>query len=169
MATFEKITTVEVGSGGASSIDFTSIPSTFTDLCLLLSLRSGNSGLIYADTRIRFNSSGSDTNHSGRYLEGSGSAASSYSLAYVYAPMDGSAATASTFANTQIYIPNYTASTAKPISIDTVLENNATTAYASLGAGLYNSSSAISSIYVINSSGNIAQYSSATLYGIKKA
>jgi hypothetical protein len=31
MATFEKIATVDVGSGGAASIDFSSIPSTYTD------------------------------------------------------------------------------------------------------------------------------------------
>jgi hypothetical protein len=32
--TYEAIATVEVGSGGASTIDFTSIPSTYTDLVL---------------------------------------------------------------------------------------------------------------------------------------
>ena len=37
--TFTKIASVTVGSGGASSIDFTSIPSTYTDLCVKLSTR----------------------------------------------------------------------------------------------------------------------------------
>ena len=38
--TFEQITTVTVGSGGASSIDFTSIPQTYTDLVIKTSARN---------------------------------------------------------------------------------------------------------------------------------
>ena len=38
--TFKKIQTVTVGSGGAASIDFTSIPQTYTDLKIVLSART---------------------------------------------------------------------------------------------------------------------------------
>ena len=38
--TYTLISSVTVGSGGAASIEFTSIPSTYTDLVLKLSARS---------------------------------------------------------------------------------------------------------------------------------
>ena len=38
--TFTKIASVSVGAGGASSIDFTSIPSTYTDLVVKVSYRT---------------------------------------------------------------------------------------------------------------------------------
>ena len=40
MATYTLISSVTVGAGGASSIDFTSIPSTYTDLLVKISARS---------------------------------------------------------------------------------------------------------------------------------
>jgi hypothetical protein len=41
--TYEAIATVEVGSGGAADIEFTSIPGTYTDLVLKLSARGTRS------------------------------------------------------------------------------------------------------------------------------
>ena len=52
--TLVKIQTVTVGSGGASSIDFTSIPQTYTDLCLVYSAR-----LTTTDTNWRLKINGS--------------------------------------------------------------------------------------------------------------
>ena len=52
--TFIKIASVTVGSGGASSIDFTSIPSTYTDLVVVHSLR-GTNAAVYQQARIQFN------------------------------------------------------------------------------------------------------------------
>ena len=43
--TLTKIQTVTVGSGGASSITFSSIPSTYTDLCLKYSIRTSSNTL----------------------------------------------------------------------------------------------------------------------------
>ena len=41
---FKALSTVTVGAGGAASIDFTSIPSTYTDLQILCSLKTSYSG-----------------------------------------------------------------------------------------------------------------------------
>ena len=50
-----------------------------------------------------------------------------------------------------------------------VSENNATTAYATLNAGLWSNTAAINAIGLTITSGqNFAQYSTATLYGILK-
>jgi hypothetical protein len=165
--TYVAIATTTVGSGGASTISFTSIPGTYTDLLLVYSLRSSTSG---EDSLIKFN--GSSSNFSSRSLKGDGSSASSgnrsdnvFSASQVY-----STYTANTFSNGSIYIPNYAGSNNKSFSIDTVLENNATSASSELRAGLWSNTAAITSITLENyAAGNYVQYSSATLYGISKS
>jgi hypothetical protein len=174
MATaFEKIASVEVGALGASTIDFTSIPSTFTDLNLKLSIRNNNAtGGTFQNLFMTFNGVG--TGYSGRNIQafGSGSAGSSTSTdAYQGAiVVSNSGTTASTFSNIDIYIPNYAGSTQKPVSTDGVTESNITGMYMSMMAFNSTTTSAISSIsFTTNSGFSFVQYSTATLYGIKKA
>jgi hypothetical protein len=165
MANMIPISTVTVGSGGAASIDFTNIPQIYTDLLLLYSTRqnSGNAPSLL----VKFNNSSS--NFTSRYLQGSGSTASSGTSPSNYAGnSDGSSNTASTFASGMMYIPNYAGSTNKSYSVDDAQENNATEAYATLIAGLWSQTTAINQITLYNASNNFVQYSSATLYGIRK-
>jgi hypothetical protein len=157
---------VVVGSGGAASIDFSSIPSTYTDLVLKLSLRQSSTSIGYAT--IKFN--GSSTGFTYRSLEGSGSTASSFNGSVgAIGVIDPANYTASTFSSFDIYIPNYAGSTNKSYSADAVSENNATTAYADLIAGLWSNTAAINQITVQDLSGNLVQYSSAYLYGVSNA
>jgi hypothetical protein len=85
-----------------------------------------------------------------------------------------SGSTSNTFGNSSIYIPNYTGSTAKSVSIDSVGENNGTASEQIISAALWNNTAAITSITLtslddnLNPSGNFAQYSSVSLYGILK-
>ena len=169
--TFELIASSTVGSGGASSIDFTSIPSTYTDLCVKLSARhSGSPAQTYL---LTFN--GATTNFSERSLEGTGSAVSSFSNvtsgASIYiGSIEGTSYTANTFTSTDIYIPNYAGSTNKSISVDNVTENNATAAYSELVAGLWSNTAAITSMkFQVGGGNNFVQYSTAYLYGVKNA
>lgn len=156
-----KIASVEVGSAGASSIDFSSIPQGYTDLKLVLSLRdSNNSGTVF----LKFNGSG--TGYSAKGLYGTGAAAASENLTNASMQANPSGYTANTFGNEEVYIPNYTSSNNKSYSIDSVTENNATTAYMELFAYLWSNTSAITSMSITQATGNIAQYSTATLYGI---
>ena len=53
--TYKPIATVTVGAGGAASIDFTSIPGTYTDLLVLISARSTRSTDYRDELFIRFN------------------------------------------------------------------------------------------------------------------
>jgi hypothetical protein len=169
MATFEKIAFTEVGSGGAADITFSSILSSWTDLCIMLSLRSTDSNFTFQNGFIKVN--GVTTSQSFRDILGSGSGTpTSISDTPLYtASIPYALATASTFSNISIYIPNYAGSTNKSISIDAVGENNATAGRNQLMAGLYASSSPVTSISFTMNQGNLAQYSTATLYGIKKA
>lgn len=171
--TFTKIASVTVGSGGASSIDFTSIPSTYTDLVMKISARTD-----YASTGepIYMALNGNTSNNSYRQLQGTGSGTGSYSgsgSAGNTAIADASSATstANTFGNSEIYIPNYAGSTAKSASGDAVSENNATAARADLYALLNTGTAAINqlTIYPSNTGGKFVQYSTATLYGIKNS
>ena len=171
--TFELISSVTVGSGGAASIDFTSIPSTYTDLCLKLSLRGTVSGDLQDNSLLRFNDSASGYSAKLLYGQGSGTpgsdAGSSTSLLTAeYHP--GGAATINTFGNTEIYIPNYAGSNYKSVSSDLVIENNGTSTFMGIHAGLWSNTAAINKISLIAISGDsYAQYSTAYLYGVKNA
>ena len=158
-------------TGSVSNIEFTSIPATYTDLVVKISGRYDQSSdnAVY----VRFNSD-TGANYSYRYLYGSGAAAGSASGSADTRANAGiavaSSYTASTFSNSEIYIPNYSNSSyAKSFSADNVQENNATTAYSTLVAGLWNSTNAITTIRLFPASGNFVQYSTATLYGISKS
>ena len=173
--TYTLISSVTVGAGGASSIDFTSIPATYTDLKVVISARNTGAelnGIVY----VQPNSA--TTNLSGRLLYGTGSAAGSGSYTTdpaIWGYCCGDTATASTFSNTEFYFPNYAGSNYKSVSVDSVNENNATEARQSLFAGLWSSTSAITSLKFLTAdnsafaSKNFKQYSTAYLYGIKSS
>jgi hypothetical protein len=79
-------------------------------------------------------------------------------------------ATASTFGNASIYIPNYASSNNKSFSGDSVAETNGTTTEMGLDANLWSDSTAISSFQIYPGDGSLwLQYSSAYLYGIKNS
>jgi hypothetical protein len=155
------IQTVTVGSGGASSISFTSIPQTYTDLYILYSLRTANSG-VYADVEISLNNA---TNAGGRLLYAlNGSVNGATQGAFTFA--NGNSTTASTFGNGSAYISNYTSTSNKSISVDFVGENNSTNALMGLTSGFYTTSTAVSSVTLTPGGTTFLQYSTATLYGV---
>ena len=151
--------TTTVPSGGASSIEFTNIPQTGKDLLLVVSGRVSEAATSFACS-VDLNSSGG----SSKILRGTGSAAESLDRASVRLLIIANSATASTFGNSSVYISNYTSSTAKSISIDTVTENNATAAFQELAAGLSTSTSAVTSLLVNGQGPTFQQHSTASLY-----
>ena len=167
--TYFKIASVTVGAGGASSIDFTSIPNTYTDLVVKLSARTTRTTTGSDWVKISFN--GVSTNQTMRLLYGEGSGTGSYSDSLIYSAIGSNAQTSSTFGSTEFYIPNYAGSTNKSVSSDGVSENNSATGnYLNLVAGLWSSTAAINQITLTPYTGpNWVQYSSATLYGIKSS
>jgi hypothetical protein len=169
--TFIKIQTVTVGAGGAASIDFTSIPQTYTDLKILISSRDAYAGNFDA-LKMYFNNN--TANYSYRLLEGTGAvtfSGNASSQAFGLA-LTGNAATstASVFSNIELYIPNYTSALQKSWSNDGVTENNATASYQYLVAQLWANTAAITSIQLTPYQPvNFLQYTTATLYGIKSS
>jgi hypothetical protein len=172
--TFVKIASTTVGSGGAASIDFTSIPGTYTDLCLKLSLRGSASGA-YNYANLVFNNDTAGSPYATKIIYGDGTTTGStgYNTGgtpYISGNLSNySTATSNTFSNSETYIPNYAGSANKSVSIDAVAENNATSPNGVyMTAALWANSSALNRITVSPVSGTFAQYSTATLYGIKK-
>ncbi len=167
MANMIPISTVTVGSGGAASIDFTGIPQIYTDLLLVSSIRTSRAAY-HESLTMSFN--GATTNRTNRRIYGDGTGAASTSDTIMYGGQAaGATATASTFGNSATYIPNYASSNNKSSSNDAVSENNATNALAMLNANLWSSSAAINQITLTpENGGTIQQYSTVTLYGIRK-
>lgn len=168
-ATKQLISTVTVGSGGASAVSFLNIPQTFTDLVLVVSARIGTTtGSVWGDTALQFNSSSSG--YSGRYLYGaSGSGVGSGTegtSAYNIVRIQSNDGTANVFSSTVITIPNYTGSSAKVVSYDSVSENNGTSSIQTIAAELWNNSAAITALGM--STSTFVQYSTFSLYGITK-
>ena len=170
MANMIPISTVTVGSGGASSIDFTNIPQIYTDLIIKISLRSS-----WANTQdrlyLKFN--GVTTSYTMRYVGNAAGSAVSYTEASYgnnfAGYIDADSNTSNTFSNIEYYIPNYAGSNYKSGSFDATMEDNSTTQYMGLGAFLWSNTSPITSIGLYPTTGpNLKQYSSATLYGIRK-
>jgi hypothetical protein len=166
----QPIYTQTVGSGGAASITFNNIPQTFTDLALMASTRTSFAGF-EADLSILPNTDGSSIGSATR-VAGNGSTAFSQRNSNVVFALGGTtlgtSATANTFNNYQAYFPNYAGNNFKQILIDSVNEGNYTNNITLvLGAYLWRSTNAITSLYVV-SGGSFVQHSTFTLYGITK-
>jgi len=159
--------TVTVGVSGAANIDFTSIPATYTDLLLKVSSRS-TFGATYYDVDFSFN--GSTASMTRRFLYGDGTGAFSASASNSrFTWSNAPTSTSSIFSSAEIYIPNYAGSANKSVSSDTVVETNATTGnLLAFVAGLWSNTAAINQITLTPTSGTFVQYSTASLYGIKK-
>jgi hypothetical protein len=168
---YESIATVSVGSGGSSSIAFSSIPSTYKHLQIRYSGHLQTSTSDYASLWMQFNSD-TAANYSYHRLFGNGSTVTA------------DAATSQTRALTTWIPDNVTQSLSYGGSIIDILDYANTNKYKTvrdlggfdlngsgiiaLFSGLWQSTSAINSISLVSSnSQNFAQYSSFALYGIK--
>jgi len=142
-----------------AAIEFTSIPQDGTDLVALISSRGVGTNAM----TLAFNTGGAYTN---RRLFGTGSSTGSDSSGQI-GQSNSSTDTANTFGNTSVYIPNYTGSTAKSYSVDSVSENNGTAALQIIIAGLWSGTSAITSMtFTAVSAGTFAIGSTVSLYGV---
>jgi len=158
-------TTVETPQ---ANIEFTSIPSGYTDLILKISIRTSKA-TVWDEMDLTFN--GTSTGYYDRHLAGDGSAASSSSNSnaafFRLVMVNGNTATTNSYGNGDIYIPNYTSSNYKSFSAELVSENNATNAYQYLYGGVLQNTAAITSIKLTShNSASILAGSTATLYGV---
>jgi hypothetical protein len=169
MATYTLISS-NVLTASAASVTFSSIPATYTDLVLRWSARQ-DFAAVSTGGRVEVNGSVSAV-FSETTLSGNGATASSSNATGntgITQNSPGSSATSDTFGSNELYFPNYTNSTAnKPMSLITVVETNATTAFINARAGLRSNTAAITEIK-INAGFNFVSGSSFYLYGISNA
>lgn len=167
-SSYESIATTTVGGGGSASVTFSSIPSTYTHLQI---------------RGIANRTSGGDDNINLRVGNGSIDTGSNYSTHQMFG--DGAGVTASGTANASIItaIPCSSASSSfggfvidildyanvnkyKTVRILSGDDRNGS-GYVILRSGNWRNTSAIDTISFIPNSGNISQYSSFALFGIK--
>ena len=168
---YESIATVTVGSGGSATIDFTSIPSTYTHLQVRCIAR-GTSANNQINMPFRLNND-TASNYRTHILYSDGSAAASFdfgSISGVYLNyMPAANLASSIFGVAVIDILDYTNTNKTKVfrylqGMDANGSGNA-----NFYSGLWNSTAAINRITFTIASGNFAQYSHFALYGIKGA
>jgi hypothetical protein len=165
--TFENISTITVGSGGAATIDFTGIPATYTDLKLVYSLRNASNN---TTLQVTFNNDGTRANYSYKQFYGNGTSVADDGQSDIFwGQINPSSYTADTFSNGELYVLGYLLANRKTVNVDAVLENNATAAAVSLLIGQWTGTAAINQITLSCYIGSFAQHSSASLYGIKSS
>ena len=158
---YQSIQTITVGAGGVSSIEFTSIPSTYKHLQVRMMFTKSANGYFYS----YFNGDTSPSNYHSHYLEANG-------------------ATVGAGANSDAAIGYFGSSSTVPIGcvldvLDYANTNKYKTSktltgqYKGGGASivfssqLWETTTAINALKVIPASGTIGQYSSFALYGVK--
>lgn len=162
------ISSQTLGSSQAS-VTFSSIPSGYTDLVLKWSVRTD-----YGATRTGFKLTANSitSGYSETYLLQYSSTVTSGSYtgnAFFWGEyIDGTGATSDTFGSGEVYIPSYTVSQYKPMSLFSVAEGNSSTdtgMYAK--ALLLSQNAAISSLTATANTGNFVSGTSFYLYGLK--
>jgi hypothetical protein len=165
---YESIATVTVGSGGSSSISFSSIPSTYQHLQLRTSIKH-SAALDLDDSLVRFNGDTGSNYYILHQIRGNGSAASAggfgTSTSMLVLPVTGS--TVSTFASGVMDILDYDdANKNKTVRTLTGYDANGS-GNIFLRSALWMNTAAVTSITITPPSGTFIEYSSFALYGIK--
>jgi hypothetical protein len=167
--TYTLIQSATVGAGGSASINFTSIPSTFYNLNILLSLRSTNA-VTGQNPFITVNGSTSNFTWRNWYARNGGAVPvpSQSGSDNQFGTTNGANSGANVFGNFSAWIPDYAGSKQKSFISDSIVEQNATVGDLSMWGLFWNDTSAITSISFAPDVGVWAQHSTAYLYGIKR-
>ena len=174
LTSYDSIATTTVGAGGAASITFSSIPSTYRHLQIrgIMRVASGTAGT--DDMLIQFNGITTST-YSKHALYGTGSTAGANGTGTVTSAFAARAAiprsgiTASVFGTFVIDILDYAdANKYKTVRSLAGSDSNDTNGVVSLASGSWQSTSAVNSITLFDeNSYNFVQYSQFALYGVK--
>lgn len=171
--TYSAIATTSLTGAAQTNIEFTSIPSSYTDLLVMVSARSTRSA---TQDQLLYKFNDNTSNLRFLTLEGRSGYTSPNVISFTDSTvlyggaMPGSTMTASVFGSAMIYIPNYASSNGKTSAVDIVSEGNTSQTYMTVSANYWDNSSAITKItlYWETSGSQFAQYSTASLFGIKK-
>ena len=158
-----------------SSITFTSIPATYTDLYMTISARSSDTSTLYTGLLMQVNSltSGSTYTEVFGYTTGALSTRNQFGGSKMFIGFYSTdLSTSNTFGSGEVYMPNYANGLNKTFSVTSVSERNSSSAHSSyqtISAGLSSNTAAISSLTINFSGYNILSGSRFDLYGIKNS
>ena len=163
---FESIATVTVGAGGAASVEFTSIPATYTHLQLRYIARNNAENRF---VRIRFNGNTTASDYVYHVLNGTGAATTAgYENDGMYAPRVSYAA--NTFGAGVVDILDYTNTNKYKTIRGLGGHDDNGSGNVDFLSGFYKANTnAITSIQITFANGTYQQYSHFALYGIRSA
>jgi hypothetical protein len=165
--TFTLIGSTTIGSGGVTTLTFSSIPTTYNDLMLYSNARVSQSGRTDGQAIMNSVTSG----YRFFFVEG-------YATNTVYTSvsngtsqqdilMNQSDHTTNYFSTSQIYISNYKSTGIKPTSsYQCSPSNSSANFYIQTATSVFPSGAAINSLTISPKGGSIVQFSSFHLYGI---
>ena len=175
LTAYQSIATATVPAGGVSSVSFTESNSSWSDFTHLQirasikSTRNSNDGDV---GYIRFNSDSANNYWTGHAYQADGSSASTdpgstYSYAYIHRLPN--AQNSNVFSGTVIDLLDFKSSNSKVVRYFNGYDNNGTANNVNVifGDAIWNNSSPVTSMTFSAAVGNIAQYSTFALYGIK--
>jgi hypothetical protein len=172
--TYEPIATTTLGSS-ASTISFTSIPSTYTDLVVVVYANASASNHLYARWGNGSYDSGTNYSNTGMYARSTtndygSDRNSNFAFARLNPFTYGVPNATSTFGTTLVSLQNYSNSTTFKVALTRVSGVGASD-YAGTEAGiiLWRSTAAINQIQFSLPSGNFNTGTTITIYGIKAA
>lgn len=168
MATFEKISSTTLTDSSSSTISFSSIPQTYTDLCVYFSGRSLESDWA---TSLRCYFNDDTTGWTVCECRALGGTHAGYYVSYAQnGYVNGSQSSTDVFGTSIIYISNYTSSAYKSRWADSVAPNNSTTNQATtFSAGIWSNTAAVTKVTLYSTLGNWVSNTTATIYGIKNS
>jgi hypothetical protein len=165
-------TYTKIAQATTDSLIISSIPATYKDLMLCITSRDLTPAGGFGQTMyMQFNGDGSAL-YSSIWGEINGTAAAYSSnngtnqTGFRVGVAPSTTATAGVFGSMTIHIPNYASSNLKQYFAEYATENNSTSAYVGIDAGVYRSTSAITGIS-IGSGFPLSTLCTYTLYGIK--
>lgn len=164
-ATYEPIATTTLGSA-QSSVTFSSISGSYTDLILICSIQSDSTGNPNSFVQVGNGSIDTGSNYSWTRMVGNGSTASSSRGTSVSDGVLIGDETPSSFSTDILHFQNYSNTTTNKTILT---KGNQASAAVTATVGLWRSTSAINQIKVYCAGRNIIAGSTFTLYGILKA
>ena len=168
LETMTKLSTVTVGAGGSSTVSFTNIPQGYTDLKFIFSAQGTYASAAFDGVYLSFN--GSTNNFTGKYTQAiTPSTPTSGSLGRYVGAFPTTTLT-NKFGSAELYVSEYSSNKYKMYTADAV-----TGGYSSNQAllefinSIWSNPTPVTSVSFAFLSGNFAQYSTVTMYGIKNA
>jgi hypothetical protein len=164
--TYEAIATTTVTGSAVADVTFTGIPSTYTDLVIVCSLKIAATSATNTFIKVGNGSIDTGSNYSWTRMLGDGSSASSSRASSVSDGVIIGDANLNDFTADILHLQNYSNTTTNKTIIT---RNNLASALTQAAVGMWRSTSAIDQVRIFGNVRNLAVGTTISIYGIKAA